>query len=124
MPKRGDLVVLEALCTGAMEGLNSGSKYFVEVGESRIVVTPDDILDMEDLICLVSSHLGCYQPANLKSVYDLLIHTLDWIYEKADEYDPSELWTHGGKVHVIFERDEKDLDIEAFDGKYGLQEGQ
>ena len=57
MPKRGDLVVLESVCEGAMEGLNSGAKYFVRIGENKLTITPYDILDMESLACMVTSHL-------------------------------------------------------------------
>ena len=57
MPKRGDLVVLESVCEGAMEGLNSGAKYFVRIGENKLTITPDDILDMESLACMITGHL-------------------------------------------------------------------
>ena len=49
MPKRGDWCALLAECTGAMEGLRSGAKYYMQVGDNKIQVTTNDILTTEQL---------------------------------------------------------------------------
>lgn len=125
MPKRGDLIVLEALCEGAMEGLKSGSKYFVRVAENKLTVTPNDILDMEDLACLVANHLhnngkeiDIYWVRNLKDACE------DWLEVKEKEILSNQLVEDAAKTIVEEMMKEEEPDIEAWDGKYGLQEGQ
>lgn len=125
MPKRGDLVVLESVCEGAMEGLNSGAKYFVRIGENKLTITPNDILDMEDLACLVAGHLrnngeeiDIYWVRQLKNICD------EWLGVKTDEILSNQLVEDAAKTIVEeMMKDEEDLDIEAWDGKHGLQEG-
>ncbi len=89
MPKRNDICFLNAVCEGAMEGLNSGAKYFMRVGDNKIQVTRNEIADEEDLLFTVAGWIkaGKFDKDQLNGFRR--VSELDITYD----FDPRIVWT-------------------------------